>query len=71
MQTKRKFFILSLVVATVMIMLLQLRATSTSAAVPTYFVDSKGSDDNEGTKNLPGERSSMQQTPQNRAARCM
>lgn len=71
MQTKRKFFILGLAVATVMIMLLQLRTTSISAAAPTYFVDSKGNDDNAGTKKSPGERSSMQQTPQNRAARCM
>ncbi|MEK5238362.1 right-handed parallel beta-helix repeat-containing protein [Paenibacillus sp. FSL L8-0470] len=53
MQTKRKFFILGLAVATVMIMLLQLRTTSISAAAPTYFVDSKGNDDNAGTKKSP------------------
>lgn len=53
MQTKSKLFILGTVVATVIIMMGQLRATSTSAATPTYYVDSRGNDDNAGTKKSP------------------
>lgn len=53
MQIKSKLFILGMVVVTVGIMSGQLLATSTSAATPTYYVDSKGNDGNAGTQKSP------------------
>ncbi|WP_141504673.1 right-handed parallel beta-helix repeat-containing protein [Paenibacillus luteus] len=53
MQSMSKLFILGLTVAAVFILMGQLRTHSTTPVTSIYYVDSRGNDDNAGTKKYP------------------